>query len=266
MRCDSGDANKFSPSAGIGLSLFVAELTGVYFTGGSLNPARSFGPAVVNTSFVHYHWIYWLGPILGSIVAAGFYKFIKILEYESANPNQDTDHAAKVQRKKKLLMAAGINEADAHQVASELHADAQAQAQAEAPSSAGSEKTVVGGGHHGGPDGKMMANGQGRSSLDTEHYEVKYGTAFCSGPTSSGPNGNVHGQRPGGPGLVGRYSNLGKAGRRPLPLSRSSRTDSPAMATHNDVYAATNVSDEALGGMVADEPRNRFARTASSGV
>ena len=29
MRCDSGDANKFSPSAGIGLSLFVAELTGV---------------------------------------------------------------------------------------------------------------------------------------------------------------------------------------------------------------------------------------------
>lgn len=250
---------------GIGLSLFVAELTGVYFTGGSLNPARSFGPAVVNTSFVHYHWIYWLGPILGSVVAAGFYKLIKILEYESANPNQDTDHAAKVQRKKHLLMAAGINEADAHQVANELHAEAQAKDQA--PSSADSEKTVVGGGnHHGGPDGKMMANGQGRSSLDTEHTEVKYGTAFRSGSTSSGPNGNVHEQRPGGPGLVGRYSYLGKAGRRPLPLSRSSRTDSPAMATHNDVYAATNVSDEALGGMVADEPRNWFARTASSGV
>ncbi|GAB7326465.1 hypothetical protein MBLNU13_g10468t2 [Cladosporium sp. NU13] len=257
----------FIAPVGIGLSLFVAELTGIYFTGGSLNPARSFGPAVVNTSFVHYHWIYWLGPILGSIVAAGFYKFIKILEYESANPNQDTDHAAKVQHKKKLLMAAGINEADAHQVASELHADARAQAQAEAPSSAGSEKTVVGNGnHHGGVDGKLMANGQGRSSLDTEHNEVKYGTAFRSGSTSSGPNGNVHEQRPGVRGLVGGYSYLGKAGRRPLPLSRSSRTDSPAMATHNDVYAATNVSDEALGGMVADEPRNRFARTASSGV
>lgn len=261
----SSETNLFFPSAGIGLSLFVAELTGVYFTGGSLNPARSFGPAVVNTSFVHYHWIYWLGPILGSIVAAGFYKFIKILEYESANPNQDTDHAAKVQHKKKLLMAAGINEADAHQVASELHAEAQAKDQI--PSSAGSEKTVVGGGHHhGGPDGKIMANGQGRSSLDTEHNEVKYGTAFRSGSTSSGHNGNVQEQRPGGPGLVGRYSYLGKSGRRPLPLSRSSRTDSPAMATHNDVYAATNVSDEALGGMVADEPRNRFARTASSGV
>ena len=41
---------------GIGLSLFVAELTGVYFTGGSLNPARSFGPAVVIHSFEGYHW------------------------------------------------------------------------------------------------------------------------------------------------------------------------------------------------------------------
>jgi aquaporin rerated protein, other eukaryote len=243
---------------GIGLSLFVAELTGVYFTGGSLNPARSFGPAVVNTSFVHYHWIYWLGPILGSIVAAGFYKFIKILEYESANPNQDTDHAAKVQRKKKLLMAAGINEADAHQVANELHAEAQAQR--EAPSSAGSEKTVVGGGHNGGPDGRTMANGQGRSSLDTGHDEVKYGTAFRSGSTSSGLDGNVHEQRPGGPGLVGRYSYLGKRGGRPVPLllSRSSRTDSPAMPSHNDVHSANNMPDEALGGMVAEEPRNRF--------
>jgi len=73
----------FIAPVGIGLSLFIAELTGVFFTGGSLNPARSFGPAVVNREFAHYHWIYWLGPVLGSIVAAGFYKFIKILEYET---------------------------------------------------------------------------------------------------------------------------------------------------------------------------------------
>jgi aquaporin related protein len=171
-----------------------------------------------------------------------------------------------VQHKKNLLMAAGINEADAHQVASELHAEAQAKS-GEAPSSAGSEKTVVGGGHHGGPDGKIMANGQGRSSSDADHNEVKYGTAFRSGSTSSGHNGIIHEQRPGGPGQVGRYSYLGKTGRRPVPLaSRSSRTDSPAIASHNDVHAANDMPDEALGGMVADEPRNRFARTPSSGV
>ncbi|KAI7115010.1 hypothetical protein KC352_g34476, partial [Hortaea werneckii] len=55
---------------GIGLALFVAELVGVFFTGGSLNPARSFGP-------------------LGAIAAVAFYRFIKVLEYEMANPGQD---------------------------------------------------------------------------------------------------------------------------------------------------------------------------------
>jgi aquaporin related protein len=250
--------------AGIGLSLFIAELTGVYFTGGSLNPARSFGPAVVNTSFHHYHWIYWIGPVLGSIVAAGFYKFIKILEYETANPDQDTDHAAKVERKKNLLIAAGINPVDANQVAHELQ---QAQTQAQAPSTADSEKTIVDGRvSHGGPDGKIVANGQGRSSFDGAHNEAMYGTAFAGGSTSSGHDRNILADRPGGPGLVGRYSYLGRAGRQPLASNLADRTDSPAIASHNEVFAAINEPDEALGGMVAEEPRNRFARTASSGV
>ena len=46
----------FIAPVGIGLSLFIAELVGVYFTGGSLNPARSFGPAVVKHSFHGNHW------------------------------------------------------------------------------------------------------------------------------------------------------------------------------------------------------------------
>lgn len=76
---------------GIGLALFIAELAGVYYTGGSLNPARSFGPCVANASFPSEHWIYWLGPVLGALVASGFYWFIKALEYEGANPGQDFD-------------------------------------------------------------------------------------------------------------------------------------------------------------------------------
>lgn len=79
----------FIAPIGIGLSLFIAELTGVYFTGGSVNPARSFGPSVVSHHFHSYHWIYWVGPILGALLASGFYKFIKMLEYETANPGQD---------------------------------------------------------------------------------------------------------------------------------------------------------------------------------
>ncbi|GAP93480.1 putative aquaporin rerated other eukaryote [Rosellinia necatrix] len=76
---------------GIGLSLFITQMMGIYYTGGSVNPARSFGPAVVTGSFPGYHWIYFVGPILGALLAAGFYKLLKALEYETVNPGQDYD-------------------------------------------------------------------------------------------------------------------------------------------------------------------------------
>jgi len=78
---------------GIGLALFVAEMTGVNFTGGSLNPTRSFGPSVVARSFPHYHWIYWIGPFLGALLAGAYYKFVKYFNYEEANPGQDETKA-----------------------------------------------------------------------------------------------------------------------------------------------------------------------------
>lgn len=67
-------------------------LEGVYFTGGSLNPTRSFGPCVVNRNFQSYHWIYWVGPFLGAAVSAGYYRFAKFFNYEQANPGQDDSH------------------------------------------------------------------------------------------------------------------------------------------------------------------------------
>ncbi|KAF1988559.1 aquaporin-like protein [Aulographum hederae CBS 113979] len=79
----------FIAPVGIGLALFISELVGVFYTGGSLNPARSFGPCVVTGVFDQEHWIYWVGPGVGAILAVLFYKFIKILEYEMANPGQD---------------------------------------------------------------------------------------------------------------------------------------------------------------------------------
>ncbi|KAJ4994291.1 MIP family channel protein [Stagonosporopsis vannaccii] len=66
----------------IGFSLFIAEMCSVYFTGGSLNPARSFGPAVV-VGFSSYHWIYWIGPLLGAVLASGAYALIKVVRQES---------------------------------------------------------------------------------------------------------------------------------------------------------------------------------------
>ncbi|KAJ0158859.1 Aquaporin-1 [Colletotrichum tanaceti] len=81
----------FIAPVGIGLTLFIAELVGVQFTGGSLNPARSFGPCVVTATFEDEHWIYWVGPFFGALIAVVFYKFIKTLEYEMANPGADGD-------------------------------------------------------------------------------------------------------------------------------------------------------------------------------
>jgi aquaporin rerated protein, other eukaryote len=56
----------FIAPVGIGLALFIAELVGVQFTGGSLNPARSFGPCVIVGNFDSEHWIYCKPLILGA--------------------------------------------------------------------------------------------------------------------------------------------------------------------------------------------------------
>jgi aquaporin related protein len=74
----------------IGVALFVGHMAGVPWTGASLNPARSFGPEVI-AGFQSYDWIYWVGPFLGSLLAFGFYRLMKFLEYETANPGQDFD-------------------------------------------------------------------------------------------------------------------------------------------------------------------------------
>jgi len=81
----------FLAPIGIGLSLFVAEMLGAYYTGGSLNPARSLGPAVVTHSFPGYHYIYWAGPVMGTLLAWAVYKLIKAGGYETVNPGQDFD-------------------------------------------------------------------------------------------------------------------------------------------------------------------------------
>ncbi|KAF5520756.1 Aquaporin-1 [Colletotrichum aenigma] len=81
----------FLAPVGIGVSFFLSELVGVYFTGASLNPARSFGPAVVNRQFPGYFWIYVFGPTFGSLLACLLYAVLRWLRYYEVNPDQDAD-------------------------------------------------------------------------------------------------------------------------------------------------------------------------------
>ena len=78
----------FLAPIGIGVSVFIAHICGTNYTGTSVNPVRSFGADAV-TDFASYHWIFWLGPFLGTFLAFGCYKALKSLGYDSANPGQD---------------------------------------------------------------------------------------------------------------------------------------------------------------------------------
>ncbi|RPA97990.1 aquaporin-like protein [Choiromyces venosus 120613-1] len=81
----------FIAPLGIGLSFFITQLFGIYFTGGSLNPARSLGPAIITRDFPSYHWIYWVGPALGAALGALVYKILLFVNYKTLNPGQDDD-------------------------------------------------------------------------------------------------------------------------------------------------------------------------------
>lgn len=59
----------------IGMVIFVAHLIGLTLTGGSINPARTFGPALIH-GFWEDHWVYWVGPILGGLAGAICYVIL----------------------------------------------------------------------------------------------------------------------------------------------------------------------------------------------
>ncbi|KAG6479136.1 aquaporin TIP4-4-like [Zingiber officinale] len=56
----------------VGLVVGANVLAGGQFSGASMNPARSFGPALVNWNWTG-HWIYWVGPLVGGGLAGIFY-------------------------------------------------------------------------------------------------------------------------------------------------------------------------------------------------
>jgi MIP family channel proteins len=62
---------------GIGLVLLFDILVGGPLTGAAMNPARAFGPAAVAGAWVG-QLVYWIGPIVGGILAALVWEYVLI--------------------------------------------------------------------------------------------------------------------------------------------------------------------------------------------
>ena len=67
----------FKPISGlaIGLTITIDGLVGGPLTGAAMNPARAFGPDLVQNFWTDW-WIYYVGPVAGAVIAALIYEFL----------------------------------------------------------------------------------------------------------------------------------------------------------------------------------------------
>ncbi|XP_057436679.1 uncharacterized protein LOC130729070 [Lotus japonicus] len=62
----------------IGFAVFMVHLATIPITGTGINPARSFGAAVIfnNGKVWDDQWIFWVGPFVGALAAAAYHQYI----------------------------------------------------------------------------------------------------------------------------------------------------------------------------------------------
>src|SRR5215210_2338447 len=78
---DPRGAFKSVAGLAIGLTITVDILAGGPLTGAAMNPARAFGPELVQNVWNHW-WVYWIGPLLGGGVAALAYELLYLRPLE----------------------------------------------------------------------------------------------------------------------------------------------------------------------------------------
>lgn len=72
----------------IGMTLTLVHIFGIHFTGTSVNPARSFGPAVlVGGEALKSVWVFIVAPLVGAIIAAIIYKVL-LLDKENSTADK----------------------------------------------------------------------------------------------------------------------------------------------------------------------------------
>jgi len=72
--CDPNKPDaKAAAALAIGLAVALGHLAAIEYTGSSMNPARTFGSAVI-AGIWENHWVYWIGPCVGGAAAGLLYK------------------------------------------------------------------------------------------------------------------------------------------------------------------------------------------------
>ena len=93
MEVTSKVENKGIAGVVIGIALTLVHILGIPFTGTSVNPARSFGPALVQafegTEAIAQVWVFIVGPLAGAALAAGLYMFFKKGEEDGDEDEED---------------------------------------------------------------------------------------------------------------------------------------------------------------------------------
>lgn len=71
---NSQTRSPFAPFC-IGLTVAANIVAGGMVSGACMNPARAFGPALVNNHWEH-HWVYWVGPVCGALATVSLVRFV----------------------------------------------------------------------------------------------------------------------------------------------------------------------------------------------
>jgi len=89
-------ANGAVPGLAIGLTVVFDILIGGAATGGSMNPARTLGPALFGgVATLSHYWVYILGPCGGAVIAARLYEAIRGGEEHAKGAPNDLYEALK---------------------------------------------------------------------------------------------------------------------------------------------------------------------------
>ncbi|KAJ8775262.1 hypothetical protein K2173_020266 [Erythroxylum novogranatense] len=81
----------------VGSSVCITSILAGPVSGGSMNPARTLGPAIASEYYKGL-WVYFIGPVIGTVLASWAYKFIR--DADPAQPNSPHSLSLKLRRQK----------------------------------------------------------------------------------------------------------------------------------------------------------------------